>query len=390
MDLGRLALLAFARVLRLLLLVTPRRRHVFVASWPSDEGNAVETVRALTRRYGGAVVWADAPTDERLRHLGLDPAQVVAKPKNSLSALWSFLTAEATFFTHGLYGCPRPVRSKAIINLWHGDGVKVTAGARIYSTYLVTSSTVLALPRVRHFRVAPQNLLTTGLPRVEQLRRPSSSGQLAALGIDPDRPFAVWMPTYRQAGGAGLNGSFVDTADVAVDAEIARTIAPGLACLQAQGIQIVVKPHPLDAMSRSDPGFVLITDSAIREAGTTLYHVLGASAGLLTDYSSVWTDYLALDRPIGFFMPDLQGYLSGRGIEPADSMEHLPGPFLRTVADFEHLGVEMLGKELEPGSSLRRSAREHFGLVHPHSPADELLTALIERGVLVAADEQKG
>src|SRR3712207_5743470 len=81
MDLGRLALLAFAQVLRLLLLVTPRRRHVFVASWPADEGNAVETVRALLRGYPGRVVWADPPADDRLRHLGIDPAAVVARAK---------------------------------------------------------------------------------------------------------------------------------------------------------------------------------------------------------------------------------------------------------------------------------------------------------------------
>ncbi len=390
MDLGRLALPAFARALRPLLLVTPRRRHVFIAAWPADEGNAVETVRALARHYRGRIVWADAPSGERLRNLGIDPARVVARSKNSLAGIWSFLTAEATFCTHGVYGCPKPVPGKSIVNLWHGDGVKVTAGARIYSTYLVTSSPVLSRARVHHFRVPQQNLLVTGLPRIEQLRHPSSAEQLAALGIEPDRPFAVWMPTYRQADGAGLSGSFVDTADVTVDAQIARTIAPGLAALREQGIQIVAKPHPLDAVSRDDPGFILITDEAIRRAGTTLYHVLGASVGLLTDYSSVWTDYLALDRPIGFFMPDLEAYLSGRGLEPANSMDHLPGPLLRTVADFEHLGAEMRGEKLEPGHTLRRSTKDHFKLVHPESPAERLVSVLMERGALGSASEQEG
>lgn len=390
MDLGRLALLAFGRLLRLLLLITPRRRQVFVAAWPADEGNAVETVRALARRYPGRIVWADAPSGDRLQQLGIDPARVTSRRKTSLAAIWSFLTAEATFCTHGVYGCPKPVRGKSIVNLWHGDGIKVTAGPRIYSTYLVTSSAILARARVNHFRVPQENLLITGLPRVQQLRQPASATQLAALGIEPNRPFAVWMPTYRQAGGAGLSGSFVDTADIEVDAEIARSIAPGLAALREQGIQIVVKPHPLDAVSRDDPGFILVTDEAIRRAGTTLYHVLGASAGLLTDYSSVWTDYLALDRPIGFFMPDLGAYLSGRGLEPRDSMDHLPGPFLRTVADFEHLGAEMLGQEAEPGRTLRRHALDHFELVHPASPGDRLVSVLMERGALRSAGEQEG
>jgi len=390
LDLGRLALPTLGRALHLLLSLTPRRHHVFVAAWPSDEGNAVETVRALTKRYAGGVVWADAPPPEWLRKLGLDPSQVQFMRKNSIPALWSFLTAEVRFFTHGLYGCPRPVRRKPIVNLWHGDGPKATTGARIYATYLVSSSTILARDRLRHFRVPAEHLLTTGLPRIEQLRRPSSTSQLEALGIASDRPFVVWMPTYRQASGAGLNGSFVDSADVSEDARIVQQISSGLATLREQGLQVVVKPHPLDLVSRDHSSSILITDEAIRGAGTTLYAVLGASAGLLTDYSSVWTDYLALNRPIAFFMPDLRSYLSGRGIEPPDAMEHLPGASLTTMADFAAFGAEMLGTRPQPGSTLRRSSIEHFGLVHPHAPADVLLTALQERGAFRWSTSQEG
>jgi len=389
-SLGRLALPTLARVLHLLLPLTPRRRHVFVAAWPPDEGNAVELVRALAERYPGRIVWADAPRAERLRELGLDPARIDVARKNSLPAVWSFLTADVRFSTHGVYGCPRPTRGKPVVNLWHGDGLKATTGARIYATYLVSSSAVLAQDRLQHFRIPPRQLLLTGLPRIEQLRRPSSPAQLDALGIAGDRPFVVWMPTYRQAGGAGLDGSFVDSADVSHDAHIAQQISPGLAALHEQGLQIVVKPHPLDLVSRDHSGFILITDEAIRSAGTTLYAVLGASAGLLTDYSSVWTDYLALDRPIGFFMPDLQSYLSGRGFEPRDAMEHLPGSSLASVDDFVDFGTEMLGLKHEPGATLRRSSIRHFGLVHPPAPSDLLLTALQIRGALARSPSQEG
>ena len=36
--------------------------------------------------------------------------------------------------------------------------------------------------------------------------------------------------------------------------------------------------------------------------GTTLYGLLARSSALVTDYSSVWTDYLTLDRPIAFII----------------------------------------------------------------------------------------
>ncbi len=390
MDVGRMVLLALARLVELLLPVTPRLQHAYLAAWPSDEGNAVETAAALVARRQGRLVWADAPEPGRLRELGIDAARVRAVRKNSFRGIWSFLTADVRFFTHGVYGCPRSPRSKPMVNLWHGDGPKATTGARVHSTYLVSSSRVLAQSRLQHFRVSPDRLLLAGLPRIEQLRRPSSPEQLRALGLDPGGPFAVWMPTYRQAGGAGLDGSFVDTTDVAADATIAQAITPGLAELRRLGIQIAVKPHPLDPVSRDDPSLISITDEGIRRAGTTLYQVLGASAGLLTDYSSVWTDYLALDRPIGFFMPDLEGYLAGRGVEPPDAMDHLPGVRLVTPEDFSTLGEEMLGDGPGPGRRLREQAVRHFGLVHPPRPAELLLRLLEERGALRAMTDQEG
>ena len=35
----------------------PSRRHVAVHGWPDSEGNSLEVLRALCRRYPGDVVW---------------------------------------------------------------------------------------------------------------------------------------------------------------------------------------------------------------------------------------------------------------------------------------------------------------------------------------------
>jgi CDP-glycerol glycerophosphotransferase len=40
-----------------LLRLVPARPHAVVHGWPDDEGNAVEVLRALRRRYGGKVYW---------------------------------------------------------------------------------------------------------------------------------------------------------------------------------------------------------------------------------------------------------------------------------------------------------------------------------------------
>ncbi len=368
-------------LLHVLLVIVPSRRQVMVTAYPRDEGNAVEVVRALVARYRGRIVWVDAPDGARLAALGLDTERIDRAPKRSARTLLRFVRSEAVFHTHGIFGCPRPVRGKAHINLWHGDGPKSYAGAPVPSSYLVSGSGVFGRRLAEVFGVDTSDLLLTGLPRTRQLQEPCDAACLTKLGIDPTRPFVVWMPTVRQFGAAGRNAARVDTTDPDGDAGLAGLIQPGTAVLSAAGIQVVVKPHPIDLVSRTLAGFASVSDADLIAAETTVYSFLGASAGLITDYSSVWTEYLALDRAIGFFTPDLEAYLGGRGVMPGSTHE-LPGPTLSSSDDFAGFAHAVLGGADPDGADARQRARETFELVHAESAADNLLDELARRGVL--------
>ena len=59
-----------------------------------------------------------------------------------------------------------------------------------------------------------------------------------------------------------------------------------------------------------------------------------ASDMLVTDYSSIFVDYLLLERPMAFFQPDIEKYQGVRGlvIDP-DNKVHMPGPKLRNLKE---------------------------------------------------------
>lgn len=63
--------------------------------------------------------------------------------------------------------------------------------------------------------------------------------------------------------------------------------------------------------------------------------VLGSAAMLITDYSSIFYDFLALDRPVLFYIPDLEEYRQYRDlyVEPSD----LPGPVADSLAELSDL-----------------------------------------------------
>ncbi len=65
-------------------------------------------------------------------------------------------------------------------------------------------------------------------------------------------------------------------------------------------------------------------------AGVSLYQLIGSSDALISDISSVWVDYLALNRPIGFYIPDLDDLNTQRGLNVDNLEEILPGPRIDT------------------------------------------------------------
>ncbi len=375
----RVVLATLRGVVRTLSALVPQSRSVVVSAYPETEGNGVEAARALLRRYPGQVVWlrerGESPREVReLEALG---ARLV--PKVGLAGLWCYLRAEAVFFTHGLYGSPRPVARKPLVNLWHGDGPKdVTPRSRselIASTYVVGSSTLFThLGKCVPFEVSTERAIVTGNPRTDQLWRPASEQQLRGLGIDGD--FVVWMPTYRRARAVGA----VLTSDAGAADDAAQEAAVGrlLEGLQERGMQLVVKPHPMDADRRADDRWTTVTEDELVRAGVSLYELLGASAGLVTDYSSVWTDYLLLDRPMAFLVTDRRAF--GKRLVPADVLDWLPGQVVEGDA-FGHFLAD-LDAAGALGSAQREQVARRIGLNRTRTAGDDLVTELGRRSVL--------
>ncbi|MEO9104667.1 MAG: glycosyltransferase, partial [Terrimesophilobacter sp.] len=80
--------------------------------------------------------------------------------------------------------------------------------------------------------------------------------------------------------------------------------------------------------------------------------ILSITDTLITDYSSIYFDFLATGRPILFFAPDLADYEESRGLylEPAE----WPGPVNRTMADLQATLNDYLGGSAEHDDVSRR------------------------------------
>ena len=78
--------------------------------------------------------------------------------------------------------------------------------------------------------------------------------------------------------------------------------------------------------------------------------VLGVSDALITDFSSIFFDFIVTGRPVFFYTPNLRGYVETRGVYFGD--DELPGPRCETVEDLATRIAKIgTGEALDPLSS---------------------------------------
>ena len=378
------------RSVRLLLAVglrlLPRRRQVVVHGW-AEEANALEVLRYLLRSYDGRVIWLvdGRPSDQAVQLVQAGDRRPVLLERRSARAVLAFVFAEAVFHTHGLFTSPHPGSRKTHVNLWHGDGPKRADAVEPHRagtcSYLVSGTRRWGNVKAAFFRVSEDRVLVVGNPRIDQLDRPADDAVLRRLGLDPGSPLVVWLPTYRTA---TLDGDEVwkDAGPLLSNPEV-RSIGAVLHEAVDSGVQFVVKPHPLDAEGFEQLGVRVLRAEDLAHAQTSLYPLLARASALVTDYSSVWTDFLPLDRPVLLFCPDLSEYEAGRAFSVRSLADISPGP-LETTAEGLGQFLRSVAVGSDPLADRRRSVAEALGAVLETGATRRLFAALCRGGSLCA------
>ena len=102
--------------------------------------------------------------------------------------------------------------------------------------------------------------------------------------------------------------------------------------LEAKDMLFVVKLHPFEEVQLSEVEsddsnrIIYITGNQLDEKKIDLYEILASFDLLITDYSSLYVDFLVTNKPIIFMTDDLDEYNSNRGFILNMYEELTPGP----------------------------------------------------------------
>lgn len=318
--------------------VVPGSGGVVVRTFPDFDDQGLAVTRALVESGVGPVTWlTQAGRVPGAAETPALDARVSVVRSRSLRGALAYARAGAVVHTHGLYQAPPRSPGKVFVNLWHGMPVKRLDPrppvARRQTDLLTVTSQVHADHMARTWGIDPARVVRTGLPRNDRMLEASGRPLPEALTrITGGRPLVVWLPTYRQSvvGDVRLDGY-----EFGNDFEFAGANPATVGELAERlGVHIVLKLHPMAPTGGvGDFDHVSVWDEpALAATGLTLYELLGHADVLVTDHSSVWIDYLLLDRPVVFTIADLEEYAGSRGHYFAPLERHLPGPVVTDLA----------------------------------------------------------
>lgn len=236
---------------------------------------------------------------------------------SNIRGLFSFFTCRYAFYCFGKYPV-KPRRGQAVFNLWHGMPLKrvgnMVSGFEKtdynYFTYILCTSEFFRGIMKDSFSCDDSQIVICGQPRTDEMIRSASDSVNGGKLL-------LWLPTFREG--------FSDELDILTPEQFQQLDAM---CAE-YGWRVLVKLHPLSKADISQySGFEnikIITQRQFERENTNLYTLLGRADCLITDYSSVYFDYLLLDRPIGFAVKDIEKYGSQRGFTFEKPSDYMPG-----------------------------------------------------------------
>jgi CDP-glycerol glycerophosphotransferase (TagB/SpsB family) len=253
-----------------------------------------------------------------------------------------------------------------IINLWHGIPVKTISLAQprykglqrkflnpFYTRcdYLISSSDIDRLAMSASMMHNFNDVWVTGLPRNDYLSKSEvlpqdlQAEETALLDRLDGRKLLIYAPTFRE---------WEDVSNPLSDPENLQELTQAL---REQGFVLGLRLHPMDSSLKIDGQGDMLDCGGDRFSNPQV--VLRHTSCLVTDYSSIWTDFLLTGRPIVGFVYDYERYMAERAML-YDLEKVFPGQLNKTFDGFLQDVRAAMGRDQDRSDQYQFSRKLFF------------------------------
>ena len=310
------------------------------------------------------VIWMVNDVDKASRHKFPNTEYAPKFPQN-INRKWAkaLATCHWSFFDHAnVLSDYHKRKGQEIIYLSHGVGYKNTKANEIKQCDLKSRADFITVPGklgricLSNFTGEPiEKTIITGYSRTDYFFEKNIEVQKKIQQCWKFLQYSkviLWMPTFKQSNVDTLSENYIHNETGLSLFNHMNDLKRLSTFLKNKDILLVLKLHPYQAelpvFQKCYDNILVLHNKDLEAANLQLYQVIPYSDALITDYSSIATDYLLLDKPIIFTLDDYEEYAASRGaFFPENAKDYMKGYHVYNVDDLEKaLGDIAMNKDI--------------------------------------------
>lgn len=257
-----------------------------------------------------------------------------------LQSIVVFLKAKHVFYTAGQLPI-KPSTEQIVIHMNHGITDYKTVGKlshinngdEFFFSYILAPSDIYVPIVAAEYGCNEKNVFVCSEPMVDIFYKKVIDKKNRS--IFDGKKFALWLPTFRKSDLTGYSDSDLDDPLLIFktsDYEKLNQI------LSDNNVLLIVKLHGAQKYSKEDivdyANLKVWTNDDMEQNQFDLYDLIMKSDCLIGDYSSVSLQYVLLNRPLAYVIPDIDIYAQKRGFVFENPREYMPGHLIYNQSDF--------------------------------------------------------
>lgn len=301
----------------------------------------------------------------------------------NLKADYYIARSSCFLFTHP-YWLKKWRSDQTVINMTHSSMMLKAGGKNNLSNrydYMMCASKSVKEVKMKALSCKENQVIILGAPRIDLLYKKTKSIKKIIPNYNGEK-FILSMSTFKQAKG-WKDSDIVDKYSLNV-IKTQKEINALNEFLKINKLYLIIKIHHLQDTSCINldqlDRIIYLQDGDLQEKDIQLYELLGEADALLTDYSSVFYDYLLVERPIGFLIADIEDY--SRGFCVDNAKEEMVGDKIKNINQLYDFIVSV-NKSIDLYKSERKRIKDRVHLYQDEKNCERLLEWLIKEEIII-------
>ena len=298
---------------------------------------------------------------------GIESIKYAGRKENNVSyvthipAFLYFLRSRHVFYTAGQIPI-KPSKKQIVIHMNHGTCDYKTMGSlsnirngdEFFFTYMVTTGEYYRSIVAKEYCCKEENVFVCNEPTTDAFYKPVKE----KYQFGKYRKILLWLPTFRQSEILNYSDSGEERLLPCFEEKDYGQLNEKL---KECGFMLLVKLHTAQSLKKYQfseySNLKIYSNDDFISKGYDLYQLLMQVDALIGDYSSVSLQYLLLDKPMAYVIPDIDEYAKKRGFVFEHPEEFMPGEKIRTKEGFYSF-LESLRKGKDPYAEKRKEIKK--------------------------------